>query len=334
MDSRRSIGSSLSSELETLLLRSDDEEASQKIENLSEHLDSSASASGGSSAMEIDRSNPASATIDNNINTVKQNEQNVNNDQILRLLLDIKESHFTKKEGVALKKTFDSKFTAINTELKVHNERITDIDERMSQFESKLATAAYDRELQKQQSLKNNISIFGCPKQDNENVTHTAINIFKAFGAEFTAADFEAVYRTTGRKPNFSSIIVKFVAFEKKLIAINLKAKKPIKVNDVLGGHQTNVQIYLNKHVTPFFGRLLAAGRQAKKDEIIHSCWIGTTGCLLKIQEDGKPVNIRSIDDFDSLRVRAGKQSLTRMKKRSQPDDPTSPADKNPKKRN
>lgn len=239
----------------------------------------------------------------------------------------IKDAQFTKKEGTALKKSVDSKFAAINTELKAHNVRFTEIEERMVEFEVKLASASYDRELSKQQALKNNISILGCPKINDENVSEVAIMVFKAFGASFIKSDFSSVYRTTGIKPNFTSIIVKFASFEKKLLALNSKTDKPVKVKDVFVGQQSNVQIYLNNHVTPFFGRLLAAGRQAVKEEIIHSCWIGTTGCLVKMEEKGKPVNIRSFDDFDSLRTRAGKSGAS-SSKRGKPDDLSPPTRK------
>lgn len=323
VDSRRSIGSSISSEQENDLLRSDEDEATHKIEKISDHLDSSTSRS--SSAMEIDQPQQTSKPNDK-IN------QNVSNDQIVKLLMDIKESQFTKKEGTALRKSFDTKFATIGTELKAHNDRISDIDERMSQFESKLVNATYERELHKQQLLKNNITIFGCPKQESENVTQVALAVFKAFGNEFVAGDFASVYRTAGKKPNFSSIVVKFVLFEKKLAAINTKAKKPIKVSDIYTGQQSKSQVYLNNHVTPFFGRLLAAGRQATKDEVIHSCWIGSNGCLIKIQEDGKPINIKSTDDLDLLRTKVNTQQ--QKNKRNQPDDPTTPTERKSKKRN
>lgn len=52
---------------------------------------------------------------------------------------------------------------------------------------------------------------------------------------------------------------------------------------------------------------------------------------LIKLEENGKPVNIRSIDSFDSLRARAGKSSTAT--KRVKPDDELSPKEKEPKQR-
>lgn len=130
--------------------------------------------------------------------------------------------------------------------LKAHGGRFVEIEDRIAQFETKLASAAYDRELVKQQALKNNISIFGCPKLDGEMTSEVALAIFKAFGNEFSHSDFDAVYRTEGKRPSFSSIIVKFVNFEKKLSALNKKATRPVKLSDVFNGQKSNTQIYVN----------------------------------------------------------------------------------------
>lgn len=317
MDSNRSI-TSINSELEEALLAdNDDLKLSEKIEHLSDQLDKM-------TPMETETSNLMT-------NQSQKDNKTVANNDILNLLLDIKKTQFTKKEGVVLGKSFDVKFNAIDKELKEHGGRFVEIEDRISQFETKLVSAAYDRELIKQQVLKNNISIFGCPKSDGEVIAEVALEIFKAFGNEFSSSDFDAIYRTEGKRPSFSSIIVKFVNFEKKLIALNNKAKKPVKLSDVYSDKKSNAQIYLNNHVTPYFGRLLAAGRQAIKEELIHSCWIGATGCLIKLQKDGKPINIRTVEGFDKIREKGGQPSSTNTK-RSKPDDHTSPLNKTTKK--
>lgn len=263
--------------------------------------------------------------------SVHAHQQTERNDPIMKLLKDIKKNQFTKKDSQELKKSIDDKFTAVSSELNAHNARFVGIEERLSQFESKITTATYDKELQKQQQLKNNISIFGYPRQADEDVKKTALAIFRAFNCNFTEIDFTAVYRTEGKSPKFSSIIVKFAVFEKKLLALNAKAKKPIKLSDIMGAtaNQVNAQIYLNNHVTPFFSRLLATGRQATKDGIIHSCFIGTNGCLIKLKEGSKSISIRSLKDFDGLRT---KLDINATNKRNKPDEPTSPQDSRPKK--
>lgn len=318
VDSQRSIDP----ELEDVLLYGDGEKTTETIEHLSNLVEYA-----HSKEHEMDVSVSPSAS---------QSNQITNGDQIFQILTEMKdkqsalmESQFTKKDGIALKKSVDIKFAAINTEIKAHSEKFSDIEERMSQFERSLAAANYDRELTKQQLLKNNISIFGCPKIGEENVTETALKVFKAFGSTLKQSDFSAVYRTSGKKPSFTSIVVKFKVFEVKLAAMSSKAQKQVKVSDVFGDSGSSVQIYLNHHVTPFFGKLLAAGRTAVKDELIHSCWINAMGCMIKLEENGKPMNVRSLDGFDSIRSKAG---ATSSGKRNKPDDKSSPPNRKPKK--
>lgn len=170
-------------------------------------------------------------------------------------------------------------------------------------YDSEFDAEEYDRELEKQQQLKNNISISGCPNLESIDLKSIPTKIFEAFGAEISPFDFASVYRVSNFNSN-SPIIVSFVEFKKKLKILGLKAGKTVMMNDVFDGRDVhgNNQLYLNNDVTPYFGRLLAAGRQAKRDELIHACWIGKTGCLVKIHEDGETYNFRSLNDFEELK--------------------------------
>lgn len=277
---------SISSEAEKELLRSDDDE-----DMSIEMLQTEQATSGGQ--------------IDNN--------------QLFTLLTDIKKNQSTKQDIKSLKKVFDGKFAAVENELGAHKSRFTSIEHQLSQLNNKYTALSYERELQKQTQLKNNISIIGCAKSDNENVTHTALNVLKMFGCEFAVTDISTAYRTAGAKPNFSAIIVKFVDFKKKLLALNAKTDSPPE------------KVYVNNHVTPYFGRLLAAGRQAIKNKLIHSCWIGSYGCLIKQKEDGKAVNIRSINDFVAMGIDVNEKPTKRSRNDTHSDDITIPTQSKPK---
>lgn len=328
IDSRRSIDSAAENEL----LNSDDDDVIEKLEGISEKMDESKS----NESMDIDESQKKPSTSSTELvkkTKTKPNDATNNvESQMLQMLTNLSKNQFTKKDGESLKKSVDLRFNAINTELKSHTSQLSEIDERMAQFEKKLASATYNNELQKQQALKNNISIYGYPKEDNENVIEVALKVFAAFGVTFSQNDFASVYRTSIKRPKFSAIIVKFKDFGKKLSILNSKSNKTVKLSDINGNNDSNMHLYLNNHVTPFFGGLLAAGRQAIKDEIAHSCWIGATGCMVKLTENGQPINVRSLDDFDTLRAKAGKPAPSKNKKRGRPDSNTSPAGKNAKK--
>lgn len=222
-----------------------------------------------------------------------------NDSLIVSILNDLKEQQLTKNDLATFSSTFGVQLDSINSELTAHNDRFIKLEEkildfeskvvtsdaienRLSKFEDKMESATYDKELTKQQQLKNNISIFGIPSNENEDVKSITLKTFEAFGCNFKDDDITSVYRSSSRstKTKSNSIIVKFNDFDKKLEALNSKTKTPVVLNDVItceSQHQ-NTPIFLNNHVTPFFGRLLAAGRQATKEKRIHSCWIGASG--------------------------------------------------------
>lgn len=264
-------------------------------------------------------------------NVVTSGPSKSNDDQVLSMLLDIKNNQCTKHDMANIVSKIDGKFESIESELASQNSRFSDMELKLKHFEKKISSANYDGELQKQQQLKNNITIMGIPASVQNDVWSTAIDVFNAFGCNYVASDFTAVYRSSGKLPKFSSIIVKFANFDKKLLALNSKAKKPVQLKDVPSLNINQVTpIYLNNHVTPFFGRLLAAGRTASKEGIIHSCWIGTSGCLIKMKEDGQPINIRSIDEIESIRK---KNNTSINNKRLKPDELSSPQEHINKKR-
>ena len=246
IDSQRSLGEPTDID-EDDLLKSDDE-AARQIKQLSIKTNSHQKQSITARQQTGKKSNN---------DTQSKNEQQVSNERILSVLMEMKSAMFTKQEGAVLKSSLDGKIATIKKDVKSNHEKIDVMENRMQSLETKLVTADYERELAKQQALKNNISIFGCPKLNDEDVQTIAINIFKAYGNDFSATDFSAVYRTAGR-PNSTSIIVKFKEFDKKLMALNSKpseSKKKELASEIIGATQSNTPIFINNHVTPFFAR-------------------------------------------------------------------------------
>lgn len=181
----------------------------------------------------------------------------------------------------------------------------------------KVNAATYDKELSKQQQLKNNISIVGIPKREDEDVMETILEFFNSLDVHITRNDISAAYRTTGRTST-CPIIVKFVDFKSKLTALEAKATKPKETHNNGDNDQQIQPIYINNHVTPFFARLLAAGRFAVKDKLIHSCWIATEGCMIKVKEGDSSKNIKSLAELEAI---TGRNGLPKANKRSKPDN-------------
>lgn len=316
----------LNSSDESELLRSDDEGPTQKINLLPDNLEQniiSPRANDMIVIMETDEKD------DSMLITAPANQKISAEAEIMSLLREIKDSHCTKSDLSDFKLSLDSKFAAVDTELKTHKDKHNELETRVLSLESKMSSSNYERELSKQQQLKNNVNIFGFPKTDGEDLKETALTIFKAFGCNILKSDFDSVYRTNARTPKFSSIVVKFKDFEKKLHVLN--SKKQIRLKDVAecSESQQNIGIYINNHTTPYFGRIMAAGRKAAKEKIIHSCWIGANSCLIQLKENGDPIAIRNVETLDEI---VKKELATGTRKRARSDDPSSPLENNSKK--
>lgn len=128
-----------------------------------------------------------------------------------------------------------------------------------------------------------------------------SLSIFDKIGCAVTEQQVVDCYRLNGKGNNI--IVVKLSDYELKQNILKVKATKPVTLGDVItcDSEVASSIIYINNHVTPFFGKLLKEGRIAVKKGEIHSCWINSFGCQLKLTEDGKQHCYRSVDELSSL---------------------------------
>lgn len=105
---------------------------------------------------------------------------------------------------------------------------------------------------------------------------------------------------------------------------LKLKSKKELRLKDIVSGSNSNGNplVFINNHVTPFFGRLLAEGRRAVKDNRSHS-----DGCRVPLEENVPERIYRSTKELNALisehHMRsAGKHDIANSKhKRSRSED-------------
>lgn len=119
----------------------------------------------------------------------------------------------------------------------------------------------------------------------------------------------------------------------KKLSALESKAKKPITIGDITQCPEElkSKSVFINNHVTPFFARLLAVGRQDVKAKKLHSCWIGSTGCLVKINEGDKPKLVRSMAEMAKMTDGVGTAASFKRNKPDSASPATEPAKSKPR---
>lgn len=116
----------------------------------------------------------------------------------------------------------------------------------------------------------------------------------------------ESVYCVKYLKISKSNmIIVKFINFDTKLKLLTAKKNRKVTVDDIPSvpslSDQAAREIFINTHVTPFVGRLLHRGRIAVKEKKLAACWMSANSVLIKTSNDGDPMAIKSMVDFDKI---------------------------------
>lgn len=253
------------------------------------------------------------------------------NADLRALLLQIQQTQCTKTDMETFTDSVKSKLSSIEAKITSHDEKIEVMNTRLVKCENQAASAQYQLELEKQRQLKNNLSIFGVCRSDSENLKQIVSSIFGKIGCAAEDHQIISCYRINGNGNNI--IIAKLSDYELKQNVLKEKAKKPLSLGDVVtcDSNAAGTSIFINNHVTPFFGKLLKEGRLAVKEGKIHSCWLNAFGCQLKFDEDGKQHGFRSIDELKSL-ITNKTSSKPNQHKRSTFDD-RSPAGNNNKKK-
>lgn len=139
------------------------------------------------------------------------------------------------------------------------------IEDTQQQHTDKIQMLEISMELLKQEQLKNNICVSGIPPAlvNKENSTSKLIiAIAKTLGIDITASQFTS-YAVASNK----FVITHFYNMSHKQMIINkIRAKRSLMVEEVFQQGQSNSQIYLNDHLTPYFNKLYLMARNAKKE--------------------------------------------------------------------
>lgn len=136
-------------------------------------------------------------------------------------------------------------------------------------------------EILKQDKLKNNVKISGIPEM-NIDPTTLVYNICNILDIELTDDDFVA-YKT--KTVNF--VIIQFESYRKKSLFLRkMFEKKNLMSEEIFNDIKSNNQIYACDQLTPYFGKLYHAARQAKKDGKIHSASSRGGKIRIKITEN------------------------------------------------
>lgn len=265
----------------------------------------------------------STATMDLETNKITEQTNDNRSDanradtEILSLLKSMKEEQLTKSDLHTINQMVDGKLESVHSELQLQNSKLTELEERLAKLES-TEPKNFLNELNKQKLLRNNIAIMGIPPTPNEDLTSLVSNTFKLL-VPHKLYKADSIYRTA---PNSKQtlVIVKLNDYDAKIDVLNARSKKTIKLEQIGFKCSSNGSgtIFINNHVTPYFGTLLYHGRQAIKKKQIHSCWIASNGCQLRLVDKGEPIGFKTVEEFEKI---IGTKSSNSTSKRIQPDD-------------
>lgn len=94
---------------------------------------------------------------------------------------------------------------------------------------------------------------------------------------------------------------MKLKDFSTKLRILKSKVGKDYRLRDVIRSVDDSTMIYINNHVTPFFGKLLSEGRRLVKEKKIHSVWLSMDGRRLRFGPDGEERIYHSANELHAL---------------------------------
>lgn len=256
------------------------------------------------------------------------------NSELLQYLKRMDKKQCTKDDLKQLNDALTKSIDSVNTKANSNEASISELKQRLSQIEAQQATAHYDNELSKQKQLRNSVSIMGLPQIQDEHTVEIALDVFALLNCTIKPDDLDYAYRSKSNKDRTGNIIVKLLSYEHKIEILNAKAKKVVKVGDVVNCEAplANQFVFVNNHVTPFFAKLLFHGRQAIKNGQAFSCWLTSAGCNAKFTEEGKPFIYKSTAELNALIVKYAAASSSKNSN-EQPNNQCPANDKSKKKR-
>lgn len=204
-------------------------------------------------------------------------------------ILDLFTLMLTIKDDTEEMKASVNSYTATtNSKLDEVNHRIDNVTDHSAKNRQRIEKLEESIEILKQDQLRNNICISGVPAEKvmNANTKDIVIAIAKKLGIDLSPNNFTS-YPVAKNK----FIIVNMYNITHKQSLLNkIRVKKSLLVEEVFGT-QSNSQIYLNDHLTPYFNRLFLIARTAKKE-----------GKLASATSNGGKIRARKcIDDAPSI---------------------------------
>lgn len=241
----------------------------------------------------------------------------VSNEDIMNKLISIQTAaDDTNQKLQSYTNRTNEKISAIENQAVSTTERVDTLSQQVDSLLVSNQLLHENQEKAKQRQLLNNITIMGIAPFCEESLFQLVVDIGNVLNVKIQSEDIEKLYRINGSKNHI--IVVRF--FDWNLKSAIMRNKRDVVIHecdvfsDVTKDSDQNNQIFINHHLTPYFGNLLQYGRNEVKKETLHSCWINSNGLLVKLNEHDTPHLFSSIDALQSF-INSGPSNTTQAEK-------------------
>lgn len=195
-------------------------------------------------------------------------------------------------------KSFDDRLTKASTDMKTLFSKVKAIETKMAN-----GPLTSNVELDKQNKLRNNISIANFPPEQGEDLSELIVELLAFIGCENFSVRDELIEVRRVQRSRSNLIIAKFRDESRKMEIMKKKAGRAITLNDLynLREGEPNPRIYVNTQLTPFFSNLSYHGRMAISRGCIHSCWVTSRGFMVRATAEAEPTIIENHSQLEQL---------------------------------
>lgn len=200
--------------------------------------------------------------------------------------------------------SFSAKVNEVYKAIAEHTDRLNQLEKytatdnrRIDYAVSEMENLKFQLELQKQDSLRNNLRITGLPTELVTNATNTMAEIITNLNVALLPTDFIAY---SDKKQ--VSIIARFDHnAHKRLIMEAFRKREKILVEEVFQTTRSNAQICCNDQLSPYFASLFKAAWNAKKNKLIHSASSVGGRIRIRMTENSRIVLIQNENQLNAL---------------------------------
>lgn len=195
----------------------------------------------------------------------------------------------------------DVRLSAVEKKSENNRNQLLALREEIAEMKKISLQSATSTEKSKQQQLQNNFTLMGLPPAcDDEDTIRVVIATLDCFGVSIDRKDIIDAYRVANSRNNL--IVVKCSNLHTKLAVMQQKQSAEVFLSHIYDNvtKEEDARIFINNHVTPYFGKMLQVARGAISAGKIQSCWINSNGLMVRFKTNELPKSFLTLDELNA----------------------------------